>query len=707
MVLIQLTRSVVSIGTERSIIELGQKSLLGKARARPDLVRRALEKARTEGFRKTFQEAMGRLDVPTALGYSAAGVVVEVGPEVTGFSPGDRVACIGAGYAAHAEFVAVPSQLVRLVPNNVADDVAAFGMLACIAMHGVRTANLGFGERVAVVGLGLIGQLTAQILQAYGCDVVGMDLDEGKVQLAREAGLTLATTNEQELRELVDAGSDGQGYDAVLLCVSAKDDSPVHLAIDLCRYRGRIVVVGNVDVHPHRNDLWAKEIELIVSRAGGPGFMDPHFEVAGIDYPVGEVRWTETRNLEEFLRLAESGKLLIEKLISHRFEIDAAEQTYVDLLGGKVDGALGVLFEYPGSAGLLRTIGLSTTTSGKPGRPAISRTNEPVVGVIGAGLFGKALLLPALACVKGIRLKTLCTATGAGAEHTARRHGFDQCTTDVGALLDDDEIDTLVILTPHASHADLVTQGLERGKKVYVEKPLCISPEELADLIETCGKLKLSDVGLPRLMVGYNRRFSAHTGVMRKHLVHRKNPLVMTYRVNAGFVPGDHWVHSADQGRGRIIGEMCHFVDYMMCLTGSVPRRVSAERTSSPEGAVMNSDNVTAILKFDDGSVGNLVYSASGDRGLSREVVELFFDGKALITTDFRTTEVFAGGRRKRFRTGGQDMGYKAQMEALFRVSPEDLPVPESLFASMSACFAIETAIGTGTTQEVPSVLSD
>lgn len=419
-VLVKNHFSLVSIGTERSIIELGKKSLLGKARARPDLVKRFLDKAKKEGFLKTFQEALGRLDNPVPLGYSSAGVVVEVGKNVHKFSVGDKVACVGAGYAAHAEYITVPENLCCKIPENVSFEEASFGMLGIIALHGIRCANLTFGERVAVIGLGLIGLLTVQILKAYGCVVAGFDIDPSKVDLAKQLGVDAAVTDPEEFKNLTNRITEGYGTDAVIITAATKSAEPIHLAVEISRFRGRVVVVGVVDIHPNRNEMWHKEVEIIVSKAGGPGSLDPIYENKGIDYPVGYIRWTENRNLQEFLRLISERKIYLRPLITHRIHIRDALSLYNDMLNNKGGPYIGVVIEYNKDEKDIYAKGVSKENyddkneklkvSNFPNLSENSFVTTPVVGVIGAGLFGKALLIPALSKVPNVKLHTICTA---------------------------------------------------------------------------------------------------------------------------------------------------------------------------------------------------------------------------------------------------------------------------------------------------------
>ncbi len=672
-VLVKNVSSLISIGTERSIIELGKKSLWGKAKARPDLVKRFLDKAKKEGFFKTFQEALGRLDNPTPLGYSSAGIVVEVGKNVHKFSPGDRVCCIGAGYASHAEYVTVPENLCVRIPDNVDFEEASFGMLGTIALHGIRCANLTFGERIAVIGLGLLGLLTVQILKAYGCVVVGFDIDPNKVEIAKNLGIDLAINDVEEFKNITDKFTEGLGADAVIITAATKSDEPIHLAVDIVRFRGRVVVVGAVDIHPNRNEMWHKEVEIIVSKAAGPGSLDPIYENKGIDYPIGYVRWTENRNLAEFLRLISEKKVNVKPLITHRVSIKDSLELYHDMLNSKGGPYIGVVLKYDSKEHTKAEI--EKTEEHKEEKETLKKQNlknlttdieiqRPVMGVIGAGLFGKTVLIPTLSRVPDIKLHTIGTSNGINANHVARKYNFEHITTNYKEILNNKEINSVVILTPHSLHAKMVIESLKSGKHIFVEKPLCINEEELKEITETYQNLEKK----PFLMVGYNRRFSPHSEKVKEFLINRKDPLMIYYRINAGFVPSNHWVHSEEEGGSRIIGEICHFVDLMIYLTGCKPITAYAERVSGNNKTTVNDDNVSIIIKFSDGSLGNIFYSASGDKAFSRERVEVYCEGKTLIIQDFKKSQYWLGGKKRNFKTLNQEIGYKEELKHFVQV---------------------------------------
>lgn len=695
-ILVKNNSSLVSIGTERSIIDLGKKSLLGKAKARPDLVKRFLDKAKKEGFLKTFQEALGRLDNPTALGYSSAGVVIQVGKNVHKFSVGDRVACVGAGYASHAEYITVPEHLCVRIPENVSFEEASFGMLGIIALHGIRCANLTFGERVAVIGLGLLGLLSIQMLKAYGCVVVGFDIDPAKVKLAKELGIDLAVTDVEEFKNITDKYTEGYGADAVIITAATKSDEPIHLAVDIARFRGRVVVVGVADIHPNRNEMWHKEVEIIVSKAAGPGSLDPIYENKGIDYPIGYVRWTENRNLQEFLRLVAEKKVKIKPLITHRVAIQDSLELYDNMLNNKGGPYVGVLIEYDSKKEEVTEKKEETLPLEFQNLGINNFVTEPVLGVIGAGLFGKALLIPALSKIPNIKLDTISTSHGINADHVAKKYGFANITTNYREILESDKINSVVILTPHSAHAKMVVEALKAGKHIFVEKPLCINEEELKDITSTYKSI----IQKPFLMVGYNRRFSPHSKKVKEVIEHRRDPIMIQYRINAGFVPADHWVHSEEEGGSRVIGEICHFVDLMIYFTGCLPVKIYAEKVSGNNKTIVNDDNVSVLIKFSDGSLGNIFYSASGDKAFSRERVEIYCEGKSITIVDFKESEFWLGGRKNKFTTFNQEMGYKEELNHFSRViSGKEKPAMnyDEIYYSTLSVFKINESLMKGT----------
>jgi len=686
-VIVQNEASIISIGTERSIIELGKQSLLGKARQRPDLVKRFIEKAKNEGLIKTFHEAMGRLDSPTALGYSSAGIVVEKGSLVNEINVGDRVACIGAGYASHAEYISVPEMLCAKIPEKVSIEEASFGMLGIISMHGIRTAEATPGAVIAVEGLGLLGLLAVQILRAYGYIVIGFDPDLRKIMLAKQLGFNECYTDIDTFKASCARCSEGHGIDAIIVTAASKDSSAIELAIDIARYGARIVVIGVADIHPSRNEMWHKEVEIIVSKAGGPGSLDPIYENGGIDYPPGFVRWTERRNLQEFLRLIEIGQVNISSLITHRVDLANVQKIYEDIIANKGGPYVGVVVRYPS-----RGIEFSSDH-----QLIISKRKQDLdllgIGVIGAGLFGSTVLLPSLKKCKGLSLIGLATNTGSKAEHITRKFGFSYASTDSQILLNDEQIRAVIIATSHSSHARLVLEALKAEKDIFVEKPLCISEEELAEIKSAISRSEHF------LMVGYNRRFSRHAQEARKCIERMKQPMVISYRVNAGFVPRNHWVHSEKEGRSRIVGEMVHFFDMVQFLTSSLINRVYAERISADNSSIINNDNIVVTLHTNDGSVATLTYSASGNRSFPREQVDIHIGGNTIMINDYRNTHFALKSGIRNLKTANQDMGYQQELQHFINIckgSEQPLLSFNEIMNSTMAAFKIEESLSRG-----------
>ena len=690
-ILVRNCHSLISIGTEKATIELGKKSLLGKARARPDLVKRVIEKAKNEGILKTLQEAMGRLDTPTPLGYSAAGIVVEAGIEAHGFSPGDRVACIGQGFASHADYISVPVNLAVKIPDSVSTENAAFGMLGCIAMHGIRSANLTFGSRVAVLGLGLLGQLTIQILKAYGCEVFAYDVNADKIALAKKSGAQFADHDVEVFENNVNAKTNNEGVDAVIITAATQSSEPVDFAIKLSRQKGKIVVVGVADIHPNRNELWLKEIELVVSKAAGPGSLDDLYEKDGVDYPIEIARWSENRNLQEFIRLIENHSLDLSSLITQKYKIAEAENVYTAFLQNQISNPIGMLFEYPNAVEIKRHMILNISSHSK---------SQIKVSVIGAGLYGKAVFLPTLQKMKNVHLETLVTSSGVSANHNAKRFGFAECATDLNIAFE--KSDAIIALTPHSQHANLVIKAIQENKSLLIEKPLCVNGEELNRIRHEYQSAKEK----PVIMVGHNRRYSPHAIKMRDWLRNRVNPAVMNFRINAGKIPAEHWVHSDREGRSRIVGEMTHFIDLMSYLLNEKPISVSAKRVAGDDRSIVNNDNLVATFQFNRGSVASLVYASEGNRAFNREYLEIFFDGKIITSTDCRYSELMAAKKSEKFKTSGQSLGYLEEIAAFIsacRDNKHNMHFEDEL-ATMELALLLEKSL---TTRVLPTCQID
>jgi len=642
-VLIRSRASLISSGTERMLLEFGRAGWIGKARQQPDKVRQVLEKIRTDGAWATWEAVQAKLDQPVALGYSNAGVVLEVGAGVTEFRPGDRVVSNGP----HAEIVAVPKNLCARIPDGVADDAAAFTVLGAIALQGARLAQPTLGETFAVIGLGLIGLLAVQILRAHGCRVVGLDPDERRFELARRFGA-------EPYRQ-------GELIDGVLICAATQSSDPVHQAAQMCRKRGRIVLVGVTGLELSRDDFYKKELSFQVSCSYGPGRYDPAYEEKGQDYPLGYVRWTAQRNFEAVLQLMAEGKLDVAPLITHRFPFEQAERAYEVILGGEPH--LGVLLEYgekPEAALRSRTLAIRES----PPKPS----ERPSVALIGAGQHALKVLLPALQASDAV-LKIVADTNGVAAAHAARKFGFEQASTDVDAILQDAAVDTVFIATRHDSHARLVCEALRAGKHVYVEKPLAIRAAELEQIQEACRQAQ----GI--LMVGFNRRFAPHVAKMKELLGRAAEPKALIMTVNAGAIPADHWIQDPERGGGRIIGEACHFVDLLRFLVG-VP-------ISSVEVRRLASDTATITLAFTDGSTGTVHYLANGHRSFPKERLELFCGGRILQLDNFRVLTGYGWPGFRRMRLWKQDKGHRAAvasfLEAVRSGGPSPIPAEEAI----------------------------
>jgi predicted dehydrogenase/threonine dehydrogenase-like Zn-dependent dehydrogenase len=677
--LIATRSSLISPGTERAAVELGTKSLVGKARSRPDLVEKVLTTAREEGPAATLAKVRGQLDHPNALGYSSSGIVLEA-PADAPAGPGDLVACAGAGYAVHAEIVNVPRTLVARVPENVTPEDAAYATLAAIALHGVRLCSLQLGEVAVVVGLGLVGQLTLELVAASGCTAIGVDPSPARVALAREAGFW-ATEDADELVAEAHRLTAGRGADGALITAASASSAPLATGIAAARERTTVCMVGDVAVESSRRPLFEKELSLVVSRSYGPGRYDPRHEEGGIDYPAGYVRWTEGRNLEAVLGLMAGGALNPSRLTSHRFSIDQGIDAY-DVLSSD-EPSLGIVLDYgTETPDLQRTM---ARTSGRPRAPRRRIGSRRVrVGVIGAGSFARTVLLPHLA--GDVDIVSVVTATGPSAKATATRFGAKVASTDPGAILDADDVDAVVIATRHDSHAELTARALEAGKHVFVEKPPAIDAAGLAAV-----ELAARGDGAGTLMVGFNRRFAPLTGELGDALGGR-GPLLIHYRVNAGRIPASHWTHDPEVGGGRIVGEACHFVDFVCALTHETPDHVAAvavENTSEPR-----EDTFAATLAFPGGSVASIVYSALGDTSLGKERVEVLGEAGAAVLDDFRTLTLHRHGSAKQIKRT-RDKGHAAELDAFVKACRSGEPAQglDEILGVMRATFDIRSAV--------------
>ncbi len=661
--LIRTACSLVSAGTERMLVDFGKASWVEKARQQPDKVRQVLEKARTDGLITTIHAVKAKLDEPLPLGYSNVGTVIAVGSGVSGFQVGDRVASNGS----HAELVSVPQHLCAPIPAWVSDEAASFTVLASIGLQGIRLAQPTLGEAFLVIGLGLIGLLTAQLLAAQGCRVFGLDPDPAKCALAEELGVSVLNLS---------SGSDpvawcyehtsGIGVDGVLITAATSSSEPVHVAAQACRQRGRIVLVGVTGLELRRDLFYKKELSFQVSCSYGPGRYDPVYEQQSHDYPIGFVRWTEQRNFQAVLHAFATGSLRTESLISHRFPIEQAAAAY-ELLSSP-EPSLGILLQYPGTANLRHTIAL-------PAEPAAAgsrafRQGQPLLGVIGAGNYASRMLIPAFAKA-GARFHTLAASSGIGPVHVGRKFGFRQASTDVPALLVDPSCNTVVIATRHDSHASLVQQALAAGKHVFVEKPLCLTAEELT-------AIEAAYTGKQLLMVGFNRRFAPLLIDLQQQLRRLSGPKAFVYTCNAGAIPADHWTQDPALGGGRLLGEACHFLDLLRHLAASPIEDLQLLNAADTKPCP---DTFSLQLRFADGSIGTVHYFANGSKAFPKERLEVFVAGKVLLLDNYRKLQAWGipgfRTRRRLSQDKGQQACCAAFLSAIKGGGPAPIPAEE------------------------------
>lgn len=676
--LVQTAASLVSAGTERMLVEFGQKNLLQKARSRPDLARQVVDKALREGVVTALEAAFSRLDQPMTMGYSSAGVILEVGTGLKGFKPGDRVACAGGGYAVHAEYAVVPANLLAHVPENVTLDEAAFTTLGAIAMHGFRLAQPQVGERVAIIGLGLLGLLACGIARAAGCEVAGIDVDAGRVKLAASLGYPSAVRADAEA--FLSEHSGGMGWDIILICADTPSSDPVELAGKVARDRGRVIAIGAFGLNMPRKPYYDKELTFMVSRSYGPGRYDPQYEEQGQDYPAGYIRWTEGRNLQSVLDLQGKGLLDVKPLISHRFPINDALAAY-DLITGKTGTPfLGVLLTYPEAAAEM------TPSRTVPNPVGLTTSELPGLGVIGAGMYANSTFLPAVHRVGGVSLVGVASGTGLNARYASRKYGFAYSTSDTGQILADPAVHMVAILTRHDQHSRQVIAALAAGKHVYCEKPLAIDTAGVEAVMQ-----QLEKPTQPLLMVGFNRRFAPLAARLHEFIAGSSEPRMVHYTVNAGAIPLTHWTQDPEVGGGRIIGEGCHFIDLVTWLAGSLPVCVVAH--ALPDGKQYRQDNVSLTITYANGSVGVVDYLANGDKAHPKERCEVFCAGRVGILDDFRSLSLAFHGQKQTFRSPlRQDKGHRSAWRAFLsgiQTGVAPIPYAEIHAVSLTAIAAV------------------
>lgn len=657
--LIRTERSLVSAGTERMMVEFGKAGWIQKARQQPDKVRMVWDKMLTDGIQPTIEAVFGKLDQPLPLGYCNVGTVVDVGAGVQGFKVGDRVASNGK----HADVVSVPVNLCARVPEGVSDEEASFTVLGAIALQGIRLVQPTLGEAVVVTGMGLIGIVTAQLLRAHGCRVLGIDFDPKKLALARQFGAeTVDLSAGEDPVAAADRFSRGRGVDAVIVTAATRSNEPMHQAALMCRKRGRIVLVGVTGLELSRDDFFKKEITFQVSCSYGPGRYDPNYEDKGQDYPFGFVRWTEQRNLEAVLDMMSDGRLDVKPLVSHRYPIDDALAAY-EVVGGS-EPSLGIVLSYPDVAArqpaLQRTVEL---------KPSGGTSGTGAVSFLGAGNYATAVLIKAFR-EAGATLRTVASSGGVTGLHAGRKFGFERTTTDSASLFADAGTDAVVITTRHDSHAGFVLQAIEAGKHVFVEKPLCLTMDE-ADRIEAA----LAAAPKPiTLMVGFNRRFAPQVQRMHALLRGASGPKSFVMTVNAGAIPADHWTQDAEQGGGRIVGEGCHFIDLLRFLAGAPIESFSRETMASP-----TSDTTSFTMRFADGSIGTVHYFANGCKAFPKERLEVFAQGGVLQLDNFRKLRGFGWKGFTSMNLWRQDKGQQSCAAAfLAAIRGGAAPIPHA-----------------------------
>ncbi len=675
--LVETTVSLVSAGTEKMLVDFAKKSILAKAKDRPDLVKQTLDKMKKEGFKNTLEKVFTKLDSPIPLGYSLSGRVIEVGEKLSGINIGDRVACGGAGYANHSEINYVPKNLMVKIPDGVDDVDAAFVTVGAIALQSVRQTEPKLGERVAVMGLGLLGQLAVQLLKANGCKVIGSDVDPDKLTLAKKLGAD-EVCHASEMVKKAKEFSNGYGVDAVIIAASTSSNQPVIDAAEVSRMRGRVVFLGMVGMDIPRNEYYKKELDLRLSMAYGPGRYDPEYEEKGIDYPYDLVRWTEQRNFETFLGLIEEGKITPKALLTHTYDFDHALEAY-DLLEGKIkEKYLGIVLKYKGDLDLSQHRMVKRVE-----RKTLP--NKIGIGLIGAGNFTKSVILPHLSKIDKYELVGLCTATGVSAQGIGKKYDFKYITTQSDEIFNNDEINAVVITTQHNTHASLVLKSIKAKKDCFVEKPLCIYESEL-DEIESAYAYETI------VQVGFNRRFSPMIQEMKKHI---DGAIAINYRVNAGVIPKDVWIQDREIGGGRIIGEVCHFIDTCSYLIGAEVESVYASVVEKENGSIPDEDNVNIVLNYSNGSTATIAYYAYGDSAMPKESIELFANGVSMRMNDFRELVIYQNGKEQKHKSANQDKGFKAEFEAFQEAiaTREPAITIESIFNTTRATFRIVDSI--------------
>ncbi|GAB4514594.1 MAG: bi-domain-containing oxidoreductase [Allomuricauda sp.] len=689
MVLVENKFSLISAGTERGTVKVAKANLIGKAKQRPDLVAQVLQNMKKEGIKATLDKVRTKLDSLKALGYSTSGIVKASLDSNGKFRPGDRVACAGQDYASHSEFVGVPQNLVAKIPDNVSFEEASYTTLGAIALQGVRQAEPRLGDKVCVIGLGLLGQITVQLLKANGCRVFGIDLSPGLVETSKKSGADEALLrNDDNLLTAVDNFTNGHGFDSVIITAATTSNDPIELSAVISRKKGKVVVVGAVKMDvPRDPDFYRKELELKMSCSYGPGRYDVNYEENGNDYPLAYVRYTEQRNMEAFLDLVSQGTIRLNELTTHVFDILEAEKAYEIVMGNNPEPHIGILLTYPGSEEKgLTSVSLSKNTG----------VEKLSVGFVGAGSFAQSYLVPHVKSW-GATLETVVTTKGISAKNVADKFSFNNASTSSADIIGNEKINTVFIATPHNSHAKYVVDCLRSGKNVFVEKPLAMNMEELMEVKDAY------ENNQGQLMVGFNRRFSPLAKSIKNEFKNNGEPKVINIRVNAGFIPKDHWTQNPELGGGRVIGEMCHFIDLFQYFADSRPTTVYAKCIKSNNDQITPEDNISVIVSFEDGSVGNLLYLANGDKSMSKELVEVFSGGKIGRIFDFRKGSIHKNNKETKLKESGK--GHRQEVNVfLDSLNNREVDFPltfESIYDTTQVTFKILDSLSTGLPQQM------
>jgi predicted dehydrogenase/threonine dehydrogenase-like Zn-dependent dehydrogenase len=673
-VLVANSYSLISSGTETASLKRGSENLITLALKNPELRKMGMNMIKSQGLSRALEIAKTKMSKPNPLGYSSAGVVVAVGKNVREFSIGDRVACGGAGYATHSEYVFVPKNLVAKMPDNVSFEEATFATVGSIALHGIRRSGVVLGDNVAVIGLGLIGLLTAQMLKVAGCNVVGIDIDDKKVNLAKSFKIDKSVTVKNAFKEVYKL-TDGIGADAVIITAAAKTNDPLELAISLCRKRGKVVVVGDVRMEIQREPFYKKELELLISTSYGPGRYDPSYEEKGLDYPISYVRWTENRNMKAFLEMISKKQINVKSLISKIFKIKDAEKAYEELLNKNV---IGILFEYKEKEESVKKIIVS---------PAIRKNKALNIAVIGTGLFASSFHLPNLSKMEDYNIRAIVTSSPFESKKVAEKYNARYSTTDYREVLKDKNVDILLIATRHNLHAQIAMEAAKAGKDVFSEKPMAMNEKELNKLTNILRKTKVN------YMVGFNRRFSPLSIKAKEALDKKEGPLIINYIVNAGELPSDSWVYDSEEGGGRIIGECCHFFDLFNFFINSKVAEIDVKSIKANKENIKPEDNFIAVLKYEDGSIANLTYTSIGSKDMTKEKIEIFRDGSVVVIDDWKNLNFF-GFKESNIKLSKQDKGHFEELvefaKAIKGEKAQKLTLDECIAATKTSFDAVK-----------------